>query len=312
LAAIAALVRQRTAPPAPTIAARLLAAATALALVGLDWPLAALALCFAVADGSPHGSGAHRRDVALCVVALGLVVADVAVARVGLENVPKIVASMLAVVAALALAVRAGWRVALAAGGVLAIGAFALAIDRVDVTMRATLVAGAILVVSVALLAWFARASPARLAFAFAALLVTVTVIDGARARSWRLHADETERQDRQDVARLGAWAATALPPGAVLTPLQLDPDFQWQSRHPSWVSWRSGAAVMWSPSFYPTWSTRMHEVTALRDPAARVAYACDKGIPYVLEEGTTPPDTATVLRREGRYALLAPRCPPR
>ena len=175
---------------------------------------------------------------------------------------------------------------------------------------RAWLVAASIVVLTLALLPWMARASPPRATLAFAVLLVAVTGIDGARAWSWRTHADAAERAEREDAARLAAWAAEALPPGAVLTPVDLDPDFQWQSRHPSWVTWRSGAAVMWAPSFHPQWSTRMRDVLALHDAAARAAYACANGIPYVLE-ASAPPESATVLRREGRFALIAPRCAP-
>ena len=310
LAAIAALVQPRAGPAVSAGGARLLAGATAVALVGVEWPLAALALSIAAAATTPPGSRAHRNDVVLCVVGLVLVVANVALARPKLENMPEIVASIAGIVAALALMARAQRRIAVAAAGVLAIGALALAIDRTDTSLRAALVLAAIIAASLALLLWLARAAASRVPLAFAALLVTVSAIDAARAWSWRMHAEETERADHQDIALLGAWAARALPPGTVLAPPYLDPDFQWQSRHPSWVTWRSGAAVMWSPSFHPQWSTRMREVSALHDPAARIAYACANGIAYVLE-GRAPPASATVLRREGRFALLAPRCAP-
>ena len=240
--------------------------------------------------------------------ALVLAVAEVAVTRITLENVPEIVASMLAITAALAVATRGQGRGAVVVAGALAVAAFLLAVDRVDVAARAWLVSAAIIAVSIVLLTWVARSSAARAPLAFAALLVVVTGVDAARAWGWRVQGETAERQDRNDLARLGAWAASALPAGTVLTPLDLDPDFQWQSGHPSWVSWRSGAAVMWAPSFHPQWSTRMREVAALRDPAARIAYACAHDISYVLEPGA-PPENTTLLRREGRFALVAPRC---
>ena len=54
-------------------------------------------------------------------------------------------------------------------------------------------------------------------------------------------------------------------------------------ARRPAWVDWRQGAAVHWLPDFYPLWHQRLAEVTALKDVAAKLAYARANAIPYVI-----------------------------
>ena len=49
------------------------------------------------------------------------------------------------------------------------------------------------------------------------------------------------------------------------------------------WVSAKEGAAVMWSPSYYWTWRTRVYEVEQLGDLAERLRYACSHGIDFVV-----------------------------
>ena len=75
----------------------------------------------------PAAVAVERQDLALAGTALVLVVADVALARVTLENVPEIVASMMAIVAALAMAAAPGRRGALVLAGAVCIAAYLLA-----------------------------------------------------------------------------------------------------------------------------------------------------------------------------------------
>jgi hypothetical protein len=304
MAAIAAL----AGPRGETRALRVLAVAAALALVGVDWSLAALALSLAAWQRAPAASRERRAGLVLAGLAALLVAVDVAVAPLALENVPEIAGAGLAIVAALGTVTSGRRRVLLVVAGLVGVAAYVALVDRSDATLRTVTIAAAITALTLALVLGVARATAAQRSLAFAALLVTVCALDATRAWSWRTHRDALERLDRQDLALLAAWAARELPAGTVLTPPALDPDFQWQARHPAWVTWRSGAAVMWSPAFYPQWSTRMREVSALRTPAARASYACTQGIAYVLEAGE-PSAGVDVLRREGRYALLAPRC---
>jgi hypothetical protein len=59
--------------------------------------------------------------------------------------------------------------------------------------------------------------------------------------------------------------------------------DFGLWAKRRLWVSAKQGAAVMWSPSYYWTWRTRVHEVEQLGDLADRVGYACSHGIDFVV-----------------------------
>jgi hypothetical protein len=64
---------------------------------------------------------------------------------------------------------------------------------------------------------------------------------------------------------------------------------FQIFSRRVVWVDWKRGAAVMWMPSYYPEWSTRLAEVRALSSLEEKVAYACRNQIDYVVNEKAAP-----------------------
>jgi hypothetical protein len=51
------------------------------------------------------------------------------------------------------------------------------------------------------------------------------------------------------------------------------------------WVDWKSGAAVMWRPDVYAIWRQRMDETAALKTVDEAAAYACGRGIRYLIED---------------------------
>jgi len=72
------------------------------------------------------------------------------------------------------------------------------------------------------------------------------------------------------------------------------------------WVSWKQGAAVMWSPSYYGTWWTRMSEVSLLGDPANQLAYACGHQIDYVLlRKSGAPTPQLDVVHENSRLMIV-------
>jgi hypothetical protein len=90
-------------------------------------------------------------------------------------------------------------------------------------------------------------------------------------------------------------WARFNTRPGALfMVPLDM-PGFSVNSRRPVWVDWKQGAAVMWDPGFYWTWKPRLEAQRGLGDLAAKVAYARQNNIPFV------------VVRRSEAYAGVAP-----
>jgi len=111
-----------------------------------------------------------------------------------------------------------------------------------------------------------------------------------------RLHAEDVSPRDA--VKEAGTWAkhnteasAEFLVPvelqqknGSPLLKFSLETDeFGIWAKRRLWVSAKEGAAVMWSPSYYWTWRTRVHEVEQLGDLAERVRYACSHDIDFVV-----------------------------
>src|SRR5258708_33098413 len=62
---------------------------------------------------------------------------------------------------------------------------------------------------------------------------------------------------------------------------------FEFVSHRRVWVDYKRGAAVMWMPSYYRVWRTRLAEVEALNSLDQRVAYADRNGIDYVIDRCT-------------------------
>jgi hypothetical protein len=87
-------------------------------------------------------------------------------------------------------------------------------------------------------------------------------------------------------VAEAADWARRNTDPASIfLVPPKLDPDFGLLAKRRFWVNWKEGAAVMWSPYYYATWSRRLNEVNALRDLPSKESYACSRQLDYVLAE---------------------------
>lgn len=77
---------------------------------------------------------------------------------------------------------------------------------------------------------------------------------------------------------------------------------FEFASHRRVWIDVRRGAAVMWTPSYYATWQTRVSEVLALTTLADKGVYAREHGIDYVVD--ACPSDTtgmaAAAFRADG------------
>ena len=63
------------------------------------------------------------------------------------------------------------------------------------------------------------------------------------------------------------------------------------------WVTGKQGAAVMWSPDYYPLWRARLLDVLALRDLPSRLGYARGHGIALVVDSCRWSGTVAPVLR---------------
>jgi hypothetical protein len=59
---------------------------------------------------------------------------------------------------------------------------------------------------------------------------------------------------------------------------------FESESRRRVWVDFKRGAAVMWQPSYYGEWRSRIDPVLQLRTLDERIAYARSHGITHVID----------------------------
>lgn len=59
---------------------------------------------------------------------------------------------------------------------------------------------------------------------------------------------------------------------------------FEFVSHRSVWVDFRDGAAVLWTPSYYPLWHSRIAEVNLLNSHESRIAYAKANRIDFVVE----------------------------
>jgi hypothetical protein len=99
----------------------------------------------------------------------------------------------------------------------------------------------------------------------------------------------------------LGTWvrqatprdAAFLIPPATFKSESGLTPAdtgemmstvFEYAAHRVVWVDFKRGAAAMWSPSYYETWHRRVAETEALTSHQARLAYARDNDLAYVVE----------------------------
>jgi hypothetical protein len=88
---------------------------------------------------------------------------------------------------------------------------------------------------------------------------------------------------------------------------------FEFISHRRIWVDYKRGAAVMWMPSYYQTWRTRLTEVEALSSLDERLDYAGRHGIDYVIDRcnpALALGEGAGVFRTERLCVFPAVRAP--
>lgn len=149
------------------------------------------------------------------------------------------------------------------------------------------------------------HAAVARLGLALAAIAAAGLV--GGRYSS----GDQPAEPAWSEVA---SWARSHTAPDAVfLTPWSRE--FVAMAKRRDWVSWKEGATVMWAPETYAAWRARSDEVRRLADAHAALAYACDRGIDYVVFERRGPHRLAGVeaagpaMFENRDFLVAAPRC---
>jgi hypothetical protein len=120
----------------------------------------------------------------------------------------------------------------------------------------------------------------------------------------------------------VGNWARAATQPDAIfLPPPHLAEDatadaadlalaratiFEFVSHRRVWVDYKRGAAAMWMPSYYRAWHHRMIETAVLETHAARMAYASQHGIGYIVDRCETLPSQGDVMFRTTRLCVSA------
>jgi hypothetical protein len=80
---------------------------------------------------------------------------------------------------------------------------------------------------------------------------------------------------------------------------------FEFISHRRVWVDYKRGAAVMWMPSYYRTWRTRLTEVEALSSLDERVAYAGRNGIDYVIDRCNSASAPGESVFRTARLCVV-------
>ena len=132
----------------------------------------------------------------------------------------------------------------------------------------------------------------------------------------WKQH--QTNDSLNGEIAQwtaVGRWARANTAPTAVfliptsdfraaaIQPVQTDPGvqeyeiFEYVSHRRVWVDFVRGAAVLWSPSYYPTWRQRLPEVLQLRSLSQKLSYAASHDIDYVVSGCRDAEPTASVFQ---------------
>jgi hypothetical protein len=117
-------------------------------------------------------------------------------------------------------------------------------------------------------------------------LLIAIAIIGlarGAYAVAQSSLADPRENDEAKSTAQF--WARAHVPPDQSL--LIVDPaeveGFQTLSRRPVWVDAQVGAAVMWEPSYFEQWRTRIQALEHCKDASCYAALARSNGIAWVV-----------------------------
>lgn len=117
---------------------------------------------------------------------------------------------------------------------------------------------------------------------------------------TWQNHWFNTKYAEGvREWTAVGEWARRSTPSsalflvppgegGAQLTVSQIAlaraAVFEFTSHRRLWVDVKRGAAVMWTPSYYRTWRSRVADVRGLTSLDERIAYARRHGIDYVVD----------------------------
>ncbi|MDE5441915.1 hypothetical protein GWG65_10710 [Bradyrhizobium sp. CSA207] len=124
--------------------------------------------------------------------------------------------------------------------------------------------------------------------------------------------------------AEIGKWARNNTPATATfLTPRRSELDgraevsiadmaldregvFEWASHRRVWVDFKRGGSSMLTPSYYPTWRSRLTDVESLNSLAERMAYASRNGIGYVIDICQSPESGNGVIFRTKRLCVFS------
>jgi hypothetical protein len=79
---------------------------------------------------------------------------------------------------------------------------------------------------------------------------------------------------------------------------------FEFVSHRSVWVDFRDGAAVLWTPSYYPLWHSRIVEVNSLSSHESRIVYAKANRIDFVVEACNS--NEAVPVYTTGRLCLFS------
>lgn len=121
-----------------------------------------------------------------------------------------------------------------------------------------------------------------------AALAAVAVVLVCVAVWTYKVHKSLLSPPDWEDAREAANWTRRYMPADAlILVPQTAHTEalnlFGSLSRRRIWVDWKRGGAAMWAPSYYNEWSNRMRETSRLPDLPSKMAYACAKGIDYVL-----------------------------
>ncbi len=124
------------------------------------------------------------------------------------------------------------------------------------------------------------------------ALIVLVPATFVAAKQIDRMAAQDgwltNRRPDWIDWQEVQKWAARETASDAIFL-IPIDNKligFQIGARRQIWVGYREGTSVMWDPKYFVTWSSRIAEVSRLKDVGAKLDYAASHGIDYIIESG--------------------------